>query len=422
MSQDPLPYWRRVPVQLFSSKGASGPLDPISIIPGPQSLDAFARQRVSQPVTLFDSKLLYDKSPLFWDESITNGSGNATSTWGNSSVTMHVEAGDTIIRQSKQWMNYQPGKSQLISMTGVLANGSGVVSRMGSFQADNGLFLQSDDGVVSFVVRNSGVDTVIPQSEWNVDKFDGSGPSGITIDFTKAQIFSVDYEWLGVGKIRFGFFLDGLPWIGHAITNINELVAPYIRTPNLPVRYEVSSEAGGDTAEMVHICSSVVTEGSSPPNGVVRTFTTGGTHLDADVADTIYALIGIRLKSDHLDTTIWDEAINIMNEQAQDFEWMLLLNPTVAGTFTFNDVPNSAMQVAYGVTANTITQGSWDVIFSSGFMKNSQQGGFPVSTTVDTALRIGSKIDGTPDTLVLAVRPLASSADIQGSITVREIV
>jgi hypothetical protein len=140
------------------------------------------------------------------------------------------------------------------------------------------------------------------------------------------------------------------------------------------------------------------------------------------VADTIYALIGVRLKSTHFDTTIWDEAINVMNETAQDFEWMLLLNPTVAGTFTYADVANSALQVAYGVTANTITEDSWDVMFGSGFMKNTNQAGSPVSTVVDTSLRIGSTIAGVPDELVLAVRPLGAGADIQGSITVREIV
>lgn len=422
MALDPKSYWRRVPVQIYGEDGPASPSTPLSVLPGTQALDAFARQRVSQPVTLFDSKLLYDKAPLFWDESITNGSTNAASTWENSSVVMHVEAGDTIIRQSKQWMNYQPGKSQLISMTGILAHGAGVVSRMGSFETNNGLFLQSSSDVVSFVVRNQTVDTVIPQSTWNTDKFDGAGPSGFTIDFTKAQIFFVDYEWLGVGKVRFGFFLDGLPWVAHTITHINALTSPYIRTPNLPVRYEVSSGVGGAIAEMVHICSSVVTEGSSAPNGVVRTFSTGGTNLDAEVADTIYALIGVRLKSTHFDTTIWDEAINVMNETAQDFEWMLLLNPTVAGTFTYADVANSALQVAYGVTANTITEGSWDVMFGSGFMKNTNQAGSPVSTVVDTSLRIGSKIDGTPDELVLAVRPLGAGADIQGSMTVREIV
>ncbi len=68
------------------------------------AVDAFGRLRVSNPVTLFDSKLLYDKAPLFWDESETDVSGNAASTHvaADSLVTMHVEAGDTIIRQTRQ--------------------------------------------------------------------------------------------------------------------------------------------------------------------------------------------------------------------------------------------------------------------------------------------------------------------------------
>lgn len=86
------------------------------------SIDAFGRMRVADPNTLFDSKMLWDKQPLIWDEEITNGSGNATSTHSvtDSRVRMHVEAGDTIIRQTFMRFNYQPGKSQQAMFTGVI--------------------------------------------------------------------------------------------------------------------------------------------------------------------------------------------------------------------------------------------------------------------------------------------------------------
>src|SRR6056297_3269043 len=128
-------------------------LNPLSVLSGGQALDAFGRQRVSQPQTLFDSKQLYDKAPLTFDESITNTSGNATSTFANASVGMHAEAGDTIIRQSKVRMNYQPGKSQFAALTGILASGTGVTSRIGIFTAANGLLFQRVNSELQVVVR-----------------------------------------------------------------------------------------------------------------------------------------------------------------------------------------------------------------------------------------------------------------------------
>ena len=65
------------------------------------------------------------------------------------------------------------------------------------------------------------LDNKIIQSNWNVDVFNGTGASGITLDFSKSQIFFIDYEWLGTGRVRCGFFIDGIPYYCHAIHNSN---------------------------------------------------------------------------------------------------------------------------------------------------------------------------------------------------------
>jgi len=396
--------------------------NPLTVLTGAQGRDAFGRQRVSQPETLFDSKQLYDKAPLVFDESITNTSGNATSTWGNATVTMHAEAGDTIIRQSKVRMNYQPGKSQLAALTGVLPAGTGVTARVGLFTATDGLFFERDAGTMGVVVRNDSVDVVVTSDSWNVDRMDGTGPSGVTVNFDKNQIYFIDYEWLGVGQVRYGLFLNGLPWVVHTVSNVNALDLPYLDTPNQPVRYEISVAAGGDPADMKHVCSTVASEGGVQANGVIRTITTGGTPITAAVVGTIYAILGIRLKSTHLDATVLTQSVNLIATTADDFEWLLLLNPTVAGAFTYGNVSNSALQTATGATANTITADSWDVLLSGGFTKNTQQGASSVNATLENALRIGSLIDGTPDEIVLAVRPLGADADMHATLTVRELV
>ena len=386
--------------------------------------DAFGRLRVSEPVLLFDSKLLYDKNVLFWDEVITDNSGNATSTHStdDASVSMTVEATDSVVRQTKQRFNYQPGKSQQIMLTGLLAGGTGVKSRIGAFDANDGLFFELDDSTLSVVIRKNTTDTAVAQADWNMDKMDGTGPSGITLDTSKAQLFLTDYEWLSIGRVRFGFIFNGVPAYCHEVTNTNALTTPYTSTPNYPIRYEIASAAGGDTATMRHICSAVTSEGGQQGFGITNNASTAGTHVEADVADTIYAIVGIKLKSTHLDAGVHLEKISIINEKAQDFEWMLLLNPTVAGTFTYANVANSAVQKATGALANAVTADSWDLMLEGGFVKSSNQGGSEAQQVISDALGLGSLIDGTPDEFVLAARPLAADADIQGALTWRELL
>lgn len=80
----------------------------------------------------------------------------------------------------------------------------------------------------------------VPQSEWNIDKLDGEGPSGYTIDPTKMQMAYIDYSWYGAGFVRFGFrTIEGNITYCHKMPNNNVNTEAYMRSGNLPARYEV---------------------------------------------------------------------------------------------------------------------------------------------------------------------------------------
>jgi len=196
-----------------------------------QATDPFGRIRVSNPHTIFDSKQLYDKNPLFWSESTTNASGNALSSHSttDASVSMYVEAGDTIIRQTKTHWNYQPAKGQLAFITGVItAGGTGVKARIGLFTATDGLFFEMSGTTMGVVRRKASADTRIAQADWNLDTMDGNGESGVTLDFSKAQIFVIDFEWLGVGRVRMGVVIDGVVYYVHEFVHANYVTAVYM--------------------------------------------------------------------------------------------------------------------------------------------------------------------------------------------------
>jgi hypothetical protein len=395
------------------------------------SVDAFGRWRVSEPHTVFDSKQIFDNQPLFWDESLESGAGitstHSTDT-ASSVMSSTVETAGKFTRQTFMRFNYQSGKSQLILMTGVLdrsGGGTGVQRRIGMFDDDNGLFFEDDEGTVKVVrrtnVTGTAADNKVAQSSWNVDVMDGSGPSGVTADWTKTQIFCLDFEWLGVGRVRMGLVIGGVNYTVHEFLNANILDKVYMSTPNLPLRYQMITTSSSPTSTFESNCATVISEGGSTDLGILRYKSTGGTHVDANVENTIYAILGIRLKSTHIAETVKVVNISVAEHQGGKFyEWMLILNPTVAGTFTYGDEANSSVQTAIGTTSNTVTNGT---IIDGGFAASAQKGGVTIATEIDNALRLGSKIDGTVDTKVLCVRPVggATNLDIEGSLTWREI-
>jgi len=408
------------------------------------SIDAFGRWRVSNPVTLFDSKQTVDNGPLFWDEEIVNNGGSTTATHStaDASTTMTVDStsGDRIIRQTKMRFNYQPGKSQQILCTFVLGDAvASTTKRIGYFNTStsapytaniDGIYLEQDGSTQNIVQAKNGTDTSIAQSSWNIDPMDGTGPSGQTIDWTKAQIFIIDFEWLGVGRVRTGFVIDGVIYYAHQFLNANSVTSVYMSDSNHSLRYEIRSTGG--TASMQHICSSVASEGGSQALGTLFYTSTAGTHVDCNTENTIYAIVGIRLKTTHLSTTIRLLNMAMQVQTAGEFgEWMLIYNPTVAGTFTYSDITNSAIQKATGATANTVTGGlfmSGGYIESGGGGGGGGGGGNPVggsaSAELNNALRLGSQIDGTRDEIVLCFRPIAGSTnvDIEGAVFWRELV
>ena len=404
------------------------------------TVDAFGRLRTSTPLTIFDSKQCFDDPdlannaenfPLFFDNQEVSGGSTTTAFDVNAAKTTLAVGAATAgrrVRQTKMRFNYQPGKSQLVLNTFVFssANATGITRRVGMYDDRNGIFFDDNGTNYGFVVRSyvtgSAVDTRIPQADWNSDKMNSTGPSGVTLDFTKTQILVIDFEWLGVGRVRVGWNVNGATYVAHEFLNTNNLSNVYMSTPNLPLRTEIINAGAGAASSLSTICSSVISEGGFDEIGMVRSAGTNGTHVDANAENTVYAILGIRLKSAYIGTTIKLIDFALLESQgSKELEWLLLLNPTVASTFAYTGQSQSAVEIAKGATANTVTGGYClaSGLFSSG--ANNVSGG--TSKDLNNAILLGSTIAGVVDSIVLCVRPVAAAtnADIEGTITWREI-
>ena len=264
--------------------------DRLQLKDGPQ-LDAFSRLRVSQPFCLFEAQHVYGLSPYQFGYYNTSD-GTAPAFNGTTKMVDLVVAigavGGTSIAQSLNRFPYQPGKSQLAICTFVL--GSGVASakkRIGIFDGTDGLYLEQDGtNGLYVVVLKAGSATRVAQTNWNVDKFDGSGPSGITLDPTKAQILMIDFQYLAMGRVRFCFDIDGVVYCAHEFKHANSVTAPYMNCSCLPIRAEVSATVGlAGNATMNFKCAAVYSEGGFEA-GMGYTFGTVSTAVTAQTSRT----------------------------------------------------------------------------------------------------------------------------------------
>jgi len=100
-------------------------------------------------------------------------------------------------------------------------------------------------GVVDIVGAKANliVDKKTKQEDFNLDRLDGTGPSGYDIDIAKMQMIGIQYSWYGAGFIDFMLRgQDGNFIFAHRMRNSNVNTEAFMRSGNLPVRYEVANE------------------------------------------------------------------------------------------------------------------------------------------------------------------------------------
>jgi hypothetical protein len=387
--------------------------------------DAFGRLRVSQPYTLFDSQNRYAADNQF--NSSTSGTGSATYVSNQSSVAMAVTAGGvgSVVRQTYRNMLYQPGKGLLVLATFVMdsSDSTGLTQRVGYFNTQNGVFFSKNDGTTAFTLRSytsGSVDDTrtVNQADWNGDKLDGTGASGLTLDLTKPQILWMDFEWLGVGSVRCGFIINGQYIVCHTFNTANVYgTTVYMTTAILPVRYEITSTSAV-AATLTQICSSVVSEGGFEATSIEHVARRTSIFTNIDTAANFYPIVSIRLASTALGSVVLPSRIQFQPTTLQNYEIALIKNPTLTGaawTATATDA-----NVEYDVSATAIS--ALGTIVQTAYVANTGGGG-QASTISPTGFnwdeQLGVSLANVSDIYTLGVRTIsgATKGDGVGSIS-----
>jgi len=404
-----------LPTSNFSSTGISN-----------GTTDAFGRLRIAAPTTLFDSSHRYKDNNL-WSTSTASGATSAfDANAGLVNLNVTTTSGSELIRETTKCFSYQPGKSLLAMSTFVMNAGkTGLRQRIGYYGASNGLYIELNNTSLSFVERSSSsgslVETRITQNNWNVDPLNGTGPSGITLDITKAQILWMDIEWLGLGTVRLGFIINGQFVHCHSFHHANIITSTYITTASLPLRYEITNTATTASASTLkQVCSTVISEGGYELRGLQQAI---GTTITAPrsltTAGTFYPVISLRLKSTALDAIIILTALSILGISNASYCWRVVATATTTGGTWVSAGTDSSVE--YNLTGTATTGGR--VLAQGYFTSTNQSSGF-IDVLKEALFKFQLERNGltsSPFELTLALTASSGSSDVHASTDWEEI-
>ena len=399
-------------------------------------LDAFGRLRVSEVKTLMDITHTVDKHPISVDEKTNGGASSTYDSNASCIITSVTNNGDSVIRQSRKYCIYQPGKSLLVKLTGVLNdnnNGLSSSSRIGYYDDNNGFFFEYSNQTLKICHRTkvSGVvvNNYVSQDGWNINSLDNLS-LGYVLDPSKVQIYFMDLQWLGVGRVRLGVVHNGEFIYVHEFVHDNIDTNVYITSANLPIRHELIST--GSSARAKLICSTVISEGGYDPVGMTFSIGRGLTPIQVRKSTTGIEtpILALRLKLDRCRTMVLPMAISLLNVENANMIYYLRLyrSPIQEPIYTspatsavWNDITNSAVQ--YSTNTLQVRNQSDSLVVTQGYFTSKTDISINVNSIFDSFLQLTCNIDSVSDILVLSCIGLDNndSQNTYGSIQWKEV-
>lgn len=416
----------------YKTQGAGTSSDPfknetVGSFSDSPNIDAFSRLRVSNPTSVFDAQLTYDLQPTLFEQT-TNGTGasiahDSTDRCALMTFSSTPTGGETTM-QTYEHFRYQPIKSQLVAVTfNFIEAATNVLKYAGYSDGNNGFEFQNDgtDNILKINSDTSAGDQSVTQTNWNLDKLDGTGLSGITLDITKTQILIIDFQALYVGRVRMGFDIDGKIVYAHEFLNANSQTSPYIQTANLPIRVGMSC-TGTVSTTMKYICSAVASEGgqeltASYDFAQSNNVTAGNgtdTHLISLRPRTTFNSIANRVKFGFIE-------LELLVTGNSPIEWKLCVGQALT-TPSFANVNTSYSAMDYD-TAGTLS-GSPAIVINRGYVAATSQVKGAQSSKIVSRYPITLDAAGAVrdlGTLTLLVSGIGGTSTTYGTLKWREI-
>ena len=399
-----------------------------------QTADAFGRLRVSNPYTLFDTQNRYYDHEQY--SSSLTGTANVVYEANSSSFMCNVgtTSGDSVLRETVRVFPYQPGKSLLVLSSFCFNSPKpNLTQRTGFFDADNGVFFEAAGATLNMVIRSSSTGSIvedrIPQSSWNGDPLDGTGPSGISLDVALTQIWYCDIEWLGVGSVRVGFIINGQYITCHTFNHANtpntgttDNTTTYMTTATLPLRCEITNTGTTGSASMLRqICASVISEGGFQLSGSGNPRAAShliGTPVRLPNDASFKPVIAIRLKSTMLDAVVVPINYTLVPVAQSLFQYRIYKYAVTSGGAWVDSAADSAVQ--YNLAPTALVSG--DIVEQSFINSTNQSSGSPTQEIFTFTYQLEREpFTGTPYEYVITMATTGTNQDVYASIEWQEM-
>lgn len=178
------------------------------------------------------------------------------------SVTNDIDSKCT--RITNRYHYYQHGITFLVIITCACGDFGKVNNKRqwGLFDEDSGFLFELSGTTINVVLKSFLSDLVVPQSEWNVDKLDGTGKSGVNLDITKSYQYFIAINYPS-NVASFGVYAaEKGRVICHKINAAGRTPFPSIKHMSLPIQFN-NENIGitGSDSELREIISVILSEG-----------------------------------------------------------------------------------------------------------------------------------------------------------------
>jgi hypothetical protein len=255
--------------------------------------------------------------------------------------------------------------STVIFVSNSVGNKAGAFSITASTAA--GTFAETTAGAAT-------TDTFIAQADWNGDKLDGTGPSGVTLDPTKGNVYQIGIQYLGYGAVIFKILVipanrNNAIWITvHTIKNPNNLTDTHVGNPSFPFTMAVYS--AGSTTNLSIKCGSFAgfVEGEKKLHGNRFTYVNSITTVGATNLQALFTFKNRNTYASRANQSV----VNFLSvsgavKHTQPVIFYLIRNGILAGTPNFTaQATNSCCLV--DTAATTVTYSSNDQLMWTGHL------------------------------------------------------
>lgn len=321
------------------------------------------RRKTSQNEVTEFASYVYTKGESYWDELVT-GTASATHNPFLAMVDLEVgsTAGDEVIRQTRRVLNYVPGRQNEGSMAVIFGTQTpGIRRRFGVFDLDDGAYIEQEgDNLTCVIRRNTAggvVENRVVRENWNGDKLDGTGPSGIILDLTKIQLVHIEYEWYGAGQVEFNFIINNNKYSVHQFDHANYVDHSWAAHGQFPIRVELKNVTGvAGTHTFTQGSHSFASEGTTNVLGRHVSVSTPIAGITITTENVFQPLIAIRLKSDRLNAVVRPDIFS-GGSLAQQAAFIKIVNgATVTGGTWVSVGPDSPVE--YNITGTSVSGGT----------------------------------------------------------------